>query len=121
MAIRDKMRANAQPHVYPGEQIQVVFGAQTHSSYWIPLLFFIFFSMNRYRTVVVTDHRILLCESTTSMTHINRVLWELPRTTVIGPATGLWFKCNTLGERLYIHKRFHKDIAQADAMVARPY
>ena len=34
---------------------------------------------------------------------------------MIGPARGLWYKSERLGERLYVHKRFHKDIAQADA------
>jgi hypothetical protein len=49
------------------------------------------------------------------VTKVNEVIDELPRHTQIGPASGLWYKCETLGERLYIHKRFHKDIAQADA------
>ena len=34
--------------------------------------------------------------------------------TKIGPASGLWYRTEALGERLYIHKRFHKDIAAAD-------
>jgi hypothetical protein len=65
---------------------------------------------------VVTDRRILVCRSgRLSTTKVHEVLHELPRTTQIGPASGLWYKCETLGERLYVHKRFHKDIAQADA------
>jgi hypothetical protein len=71
---------------------------------------------NAYRVVVVTDRRILVCRSgRLGVTKVNEVIDELPRHTQIGPASGLWYKCETLGERLYIHKRFHKDIAQVDA------
>jgi hypothetical protein len=45
---------------------------------------------------------------------VKDVLRELPRNTLIGPASGLWWRCESLGERLYVHKRFHKDVAAAD-------
>jgi hypothetical protein len=50
-----------------------------------------------------------------SQTAIKRVLAEFPRGLRIGPASGLWWKCTNLGPRLYVQKRFHKDIAVADA------
>ena len=40
---------------------------------------------------------------------------EFPRNTRIGPTKGLWWKCTTLGEKFYIHRRFHKDINAMDA------
>jgi hypothetical protein len=40
----------------------------------------------------------------------------LPRQTLIGPAHGLWYRVDSLGERLYINKRFHKDIRAADGV-----
>ena len=43
-----------------------------------------------------------------------RLLRELPRATRIGPASGLWYRTEALGERIYVHKRFHKDIEIAD-------
>jgi hypothetical protein len=49
MAIRDKIAANAQPHLQPGEQIQGVFSAQTMSQWWILLTIFILLFGNRYR------------------------------------------------------------------------
>jgi hypothetical protein len=45
---------------------------------------------------------------------------ELPRATRIGPASGLWWKCESLGEKLYVHKRFHKDVEAADAAAGFP-
>ncbi|MEL7157729.1 MAG: hypothetical protein AAFN30_14155, partial [Actinomycetota bacterium] len=61
MAIRDKLRANAQPHLEPGEQVQAVFACQSHSAWLmvatgvIPFVIF-----NTYMTVAVTDRRILV-------------------------------------------------------------
>jgi hypothetical protein len=117
MAIRDKMRARAAHVIQDGETIQQVFAAQTMSAYWSLLTYWVIVFKNAYRAVVVTDRRILVCHSgRVSVTNVKDVIRELPRQTQIGPASGLWYKCDTLGERLYIHKRFHKDIGQADAV-----
>jgi hypothetical protein len=68
---------------------------------------------------VVTDRRILVCQAgRMSQTTIKGVMRELPRGTRIGPASGLWYKSETLGERIYIHKRFHSDINTADAAIS---
>jgi hypothetical protein len=118
VAVRDKMRANAAHLLQPGETIQAVFGAQTKSQYLAMLTYWILFFTNTYRVVVVTDRRILVCRSgRLTMTPVHEVLRELPRSTRIGPPSGLWWRCATLGERLYIHKRFHKDVNAADAAV----
>ena len=115
MAIRDKIRDNAAPYLQPGETIQSVFAGQTVSPYWSLLSYWIIILRDSYRVVVVTDRRILVCKTGRfSLTPIKEVLRELPRTTPIGPAHGFWYRCDTLGERLYVHKRFHKDIAAAD-------
>ena len=110
------MRANAAPFLQPGESIQAVFGAQTTSQYFALISYWIIIFSNAYRVVVVTDRRILVCKSgRVTMTPIKEVLRELPRNTKIGPASGLWYRTEALGERLYIGKRFHKDVAAADA------
>ncbi len=115
MAIRDKMKNNAAPHLQPGEVVQAVFGAQTVSQYFALISFWIIILKNAYRVVVVTDRRILVFRAGRFRTALVReVVQELPRATRIGPAHGLWYRCEALGERLYVHKRFHKDIAAAD-------
>ncbi|MFA1547168.1 hypothetical protein [Actinomadura chokoriensis] len=119
VAIRDKMRANAAHVLQPGENIQAVFGAQTVSQYFALLSYWIIIFANAYRVVVVTDRRILVCGSgRMRMTPVNEVLRELPRGTRIGPPSGLWWRCETLGEKLYVHKRFHKDVNAADGVAA---
>ena len=119
MALRDKLRANAQHVLQPGETIQAVFCAQTKNQYFALISYWIILFTNAYRVVVVTDRRILVCKSgRLRMTPVNEVIRELPRNTRIGPASGLWWKSQTLGEQLYINKRFHKDIAAADSVPA---
>jgi hypothetical protein len=118
LAIRDKLTKNATPLLQPGEVIQSVFAAQTTSQYFALISYWIIILKNAYRVVVVTDRRILVCSSgRLSVTAVKAVLHELPRATRIGPPSGLWYKTDALGERLYIHKRFHKDIEAADAAI----
>ena len=115
MAIRDKMVTKAQPYLQPGEQVQAVFAGQKINQWWVMLSALILLFGNEYRTVVVTDRRILVLRGTRwTQTTIKGVLAELPRGTLIGPASGLWWKCTSLGAPLYVHKRFHKDVLAAD-------
>ena len=119
MAIRDKMRANAEPFLQPGETVQAVFGAQTTSQWFALISYWIIIIRNSYRVIVVTDRRILVGRSGRfTTTPIKEVLAEVPRSTRIGPPSGLWYKTNALGETLYIAKRFHKDVEAADQAVA---
>jgi hypothetical protein len=119
VAIRDKLRENAAPHLQPGETVQSVFCAQTTSAYFALISVWIILLTNAYRVVVVTDRRILVCSSGRfRMTPVKQILREIPRGTRIGPPSGLWWRCDSLGERLYVHKRFHKDVNAADGVAA---
>jgi hypothetical protein len=116
MAIREKIRTNAAPVLEPGETIQAVIPAQTQSQWFALISYWIIILSNAYRVIVVTDRRILVCRSGRfRMTPVNGVLRQLPRSTPIGPASGLWYRTDHLGERLYISKRFFKDVVAADA------
>ncbi len=119
VALRDKLRANAAHVLQPGENIQAVFCAQTTSQYFALISMWIIIFANAYRVVVVTDKRILVCGSgRLRMTPVKEVLREVPRYTRIGPPSGLWWRCESLGERLYVNKRFHKDVNAADELAA---
>jgi hypothetical protein len=118
VAIQDKIKANASPLLQQGEEIQAVIPAQTISAYYALISIWILFLLNGHRVIVATNRRILVCSSgRLSITQVNEVLAELPRQTVIGPAHGLWYKTESLGQRLYINRRFHKDVAAADDAV----
>jgi hypothetical protein len=121
MAIRDKIVENAKPFLGPGEQVQAAFAAQTFSQYWFLLSWIIVLVKNSFRSVVVTDRRILVLNTGKwSATKAKSVLRELPRSTQIGTPSGLWWRTDALGERLYVHKRFHKDVVAANELAPAP-
>ncbi len=116
MALRDSMRDSAAPYLRPGETVQAVLGAQTAS----PLLaavtgVFLFLGLNRYRIVAVTPQRVLILDAgRASMKTARGVVAELPRSTRLGPPSGLWHVIPAAGENLRVHRRFFKDIETAD-------
>ena len=116
MAIRDKLRANAKKHLQEGETIQAVIPAQTTSAWMALISYWIIILKNSYRVIVVTDRRIFVTMSgRLTQSQVNDIVHEAPRSTKIGPPKGLWHKCETLGETLYINKRYFKDVNAADA------
>jgi hypothetical protein len=120
MALRDSMRQSAAPYLQPGEPVQAVFGAQTHSQWLAPLTGFIVFRfINHYRIFVVTPRRILVLDAGgASMKKAKGVVTELPRSTRLGPGKGAWHVIGVGTEKLRVHRRFYKDLAAADATVA---
>ena len=117
IAIRDKIIENSQQFLQQGEQVQAVIGGQTLNGWWGALATLAYF-WNNFRAVLVTDRRILVLDcGKLKMGKPRSIVRELPRRTKIGPATGLWWKSTSFGEKLYIPKRFHKDVAAADAAI----
>jgi hypothetical protein len=117
VALRDSMAESAAPFLQPGEPIQAVFGAQTASQYLAALTgIFVFLNFNRYRVVVVTPARIVVLDAgKVSMKKARSVVTELPRSTKLGPGTGVWHKIPAGSETLRVHRRFFKDLAAADS------
>lgn len=115
VALREKLRKNAAALLEPGETIQAVVPAQTVSQYFALISLWIIVFKNAYRNIVVTDRRILLCSSGRfRLSPVKGVLSEYPRQLKIGPAHGLWYRCDAFGDKLYINKRFFKDVLMAD-------
>jgi Bacterial PH domain len=117
MALRDSMRASAAPYLRPDETVQAVFSGQTVSQWLIVMTgFILFLVLNRYRMVVATSQRIIVFDSGKwSMKKAQSVLFELPRSTRLGPASGVWQKVEVGDETLRVHRRFFKDISAADS------
>src|SRR5580658_4187298 len=114
------MRESAAQYLRPGETIQAVIGAQT-ASQWLAALtgVFVFLGFNRYRILAVTPTRIVVLDAgKTSMKQARGVVMELPRSTRLGPATGMWHRIPAGGETLRVHRRFFKDIETADSVSA---
>jgi hypothetical protein len=119
VALRDSMRESAAEYLRPGEPIQAVIGAQT-ASQWLAALtgFFVFLGLNRYRILAVTPARIVVLDAgKTSMKRARGVVTELPRSTRLGPGSGMWHQVPAGGETLRVHRRFFKDLEAADTSV----
>jgi hypothetical protein len=118
MAIRDTMRSSAAQFLQPGEPIQAVIGAQTASQFLAALTgIFVFLGLNRYRILAVTPTRIVVLDAgKMSMSKARGVVMELPRSTRLGPGTGMWHRIPAGNEKLRVHRRFHKDIETADSV-----
>lgn len=114
MALRDKLRERAQPFLEPGEQIQAIVPCQTGPSPYYSFLTYLIFFWIKWWHIVATDRALVVLR--VGMTgKPKEVAQRLPRTTAFGPLSGLWGKTQLFGTTAYIHKRFHKDAAQADA------
>jgi hypothetical protein len=120
MALRDKLRERAAPFLEPGEQVRQVFMAQSGPSplfalvsYWIVII------AGHYAIVVVTDRAVVVLRAGKLRPSVPKApLQRLPRSTRLGPVSGLWGKVQLGGERYWVHKRFHKDVEAADADLA---
>jgi hypothetical protein len=120
MALRDSMASSAAPYLRPGEPVQAVIGAQT-ASQWLAALtgFLVFLGLNHYRILAVTPTRIVVLDAgKSSMKKARGVVMELPRSTRLGPGTGLWHVIPAGSENLRVHRRFFKDIETADSAAA---
>lgn len=117
MSIRDSMRESASSFLRPDESVQAVIGAQTASQYVAAMAgLFPFLGLNRYRILAVTSQRILVLDAgKMSMKKARSAVAELPRSTRLGPASGLWHAIPVNGGKIRVHRRFFKDIEAADA------
>jgi hypothetical protein len=116
MAIRDSMKASAAQYLRPGEHLEAVIGAQTASQYLLAMTgFFLFPLINRYRIIAITSERILVLDTgRMGMKKARGVVTELPRSTRLGPGTGVWHQIPADGGKLRVHRRFFKDLQNAD-------
>jgi hypothetical protein len=86
--------------------------AQTTSQYFALISFWIIIFKNAYRNIVVRDRGMLVCRSCRfTLSPVKEVVAEYPRSTKIGLPHGLWYRCDVFGDKLYINRRFFKDIA----------
>ncbi len=123
MAMRDKLAERVQPLLEPGERIQEIFPARGGVSPWISAQFgalgaLLFSAFIKWRIVAVTDRSVLLVRSGASGTSAKEILARLPRHTQLGPVKGIWPKIQVGPEKLWVHRRFHKDITAADAKIS---
>ena len=116
MAIRDSMRSSAVAYLRPGECVQAVIGAQT-ANQWLAAFggLFLFLGPSRYRILAVTPDRIVVLDAgKLNLKKARGVVTELPRSTRLGPGSGLWHQIKAGEETLRVHRRFYTDLDFAD-------
>ena len=112
MSLREKIRRNAASLLEPGEAIQAVIPTQTTKGGYG--------GGGPYNVLIATDRRLLYCKSGWfRMSPVRRIVAAFPRETRIGPADELlWHEFRLpvpVPLSTWIHRRFFKDIAEADA------
>jgi hypothetical protein len=118
VAIRDKLREQVSPLLTPGEQLRQVFPGQSGSSPWLAnSLGLLGQLLVKRRIIAVTDQHVVVVGATFGGKP-TEILRRLPRATRIGPPRGVWAVLDLGGEKIWVHKRFHQDINQADAAIA---
>ena len=101
MAIRRVLRDGSAEYLDPGEEIQAVFLAKRTAR------------QSADRAVIATDRRLLLMELN-MFARPKGVLAEAERETRFGPCRGLLHPLPVFGPNLDVHRRFFKDVADAD-------
>jgi hypothetical protein len=107
------------PFLPPDSEIRQVFIYQSSAnflSFVITYLTGLSIFWIRYRCVAVTPDAIYVLESSklSGGAKPQRLIGTVPRHTHLGPVSGRWGRLNILGERCWVHKRFHDQIAAAD-------
>jgi len=114
----DLVRRSA-PLLPSNSEIQQVFIYQTAPNFFVFVLVYltglaVFWA--KYRCVAVTRDAIYVLESSkpSGGAKPQRLIGTLPRRTELGPVSGRWGQMELIGERCWVHKRFHDQIAAAD-------
>jgi hypothetical protein len=107
------------PFLPAGSEIRQVFICQTAPNYFFFLITYLTgltMFWIKYRCVAVTQDAIYVLESTklSGGAKPQSLVGVLPRHTQLGPVSGRWGRVNLLGERHWVHKRFHPDVTAAD-------
>lgn len=119
LAPRRDLVERAAPFLPPGSQIRQAFIAQAAPNFGFFLITYLTgLTMFRikYRCVAITDDGIYVLESSKASggAKPQSLVGKMLRSTRLGPVSGRWAQVNLLGERHWVHKRFHPQIAAAD-------
>ena len=119
MKPRQDLVDHSAPFLPEGSEISQIFICQAAPSFVFFLITYLtgltMFSI-KYRCVAITPEAIYVLESSklSGGAKPQSLVGTLPRHTQLGPVTGRWAQVNLLGERHWVHKRFHDVITAAD-------
>ncbi|HEV2890106.1 MAG TPA: hypothetical protein VGX28_06985 [Frankiaceae bacterium] len=120
MALRDKLTERVQPYLEPGEQVRWVFPAVGGPSPWLMALAgsLLYLILTKPKIVVITDRRILVLKGNKATQSKPKGVELSGPHVALGPLKGMWAPIQ-LGNKLYVHRRFHKDVNEYDEAFRR--
>jgi hypothetical protein len=116
---RNDLVNRSAPFLPEGSEIRQVFICQAAPNFGFFLITYmtgLTMFWIKYRCVAVTKDAIYVLESSklSGGAKPQSLIGTLPRRTRLGPVSGRWGQLNLLGERHWVHKRFHDEVAAAD-------
>lgn len=117
MALRDRLAQRAQPYLEPGEQIRALFWAQTGPSPYLGLITSVVVFLRKYYILVVTDRSIAVLRCGFWRGTFPKALEARLPLAPIDEPSGLWGQVHVGGVQYWVHRRFHKDVRQANASI----
>ena len=112
--LREKVAPRCQPFLPPGSVVRHAFLTQTGPNpFWL-ILTFLTVPLTKHWIVCVTDDAIYVLRSSVGAKP-KELAGTLPRDHQLGPVSGVWAKIQLLGDRHWVHKRFHEVVQAADA------
>lgn len=128
MALQEKLKSRTAPYLEPGEEVRQVFMAESGAPPW--LFFGILLGLGalvviwlmRPLIIAVTDRSVVVLRATRfRVAAPKELVARLPRQTRLGPVNGkLWAKLDLAGQRVWVHRRFFKEVQAADAPLLAP-
>ncbi|MER5887529.1 hypothetical protein ABT160_27255 [Streptomyces sp. NPDC001941] len=124
-APREDLVRRAAPFLPAGSEIRQVFlcqSAPNFAFFVITYLTGLTMFRNAYRCVAVTRDALYVLDSAkwSGGSRPRRLLAVLPRATRLGPVAGRWARVELLGERHWVHVRFHAQVEAADREAGAP-
>jgi hypothetical protein len=121
MALRDTLIKRVTPFLEPGEEVEVVFAAQSGPNPWWSVVWgwlaMVVTGSFSYVTVVTTDRaNVVLRNVRMFRFRPAAVLFRGPRES-LGNPSGIWGKISVGGERYWVHRRFHGDVRLANDLL----
>ena len=119
MKPRQDLVDHSAPFLPEGSEIRQIFICQAAPSFAFFLITYLTgltMFWIKYRCVAITPDAIYVLESSklSGGAKPQSLVGTLPRHTQLGPVSGRWAQVNLLGERHWVHKRFHDVIIAAD-------
>lgn len=113
-----RINAEAEKVLPPGTAVRQAFGGVTGVSPYLNILLLrpLYWLFARHRIVAVSlDNIYVLGASYWFRWRARRLIRVVPRQTRLGPPSGVYTHVDVGGEVIWVHARFHREIAEADS------